>query len=145
MFQMSWIMGTKFCRGICVQCHGTHIVERNVRSFEHILTQQTSINPMYPRSGPVPAGRYCGDSWDFSSQFKTQFSKNVCVNYRGRTTQTSACAWIERQLDRVANRGDLAASKIKKMLNTVWNSAYPWTYWDTERRFRIRTSCSNLN
>ena len=46
------------------------------------------------------------------------------------------CAWIERQLDRVSNRGVPAASRVKEMLRIVWGSTYPWTYEDTERVMR---------
>jgi hypothetical protein len=43
------------------------------------------------------------------------------------------CAWIERQLDRVSERGVQAAGKVKEMLGIVWNSTASWTYEETER------------
>ena len=43
------------------------------------------------------------------------------------------CGWIKQQLDRVSNRGIQAASRVKEMLGTVWESTNNWTYEETER------------
>jgi hypothetical protein len=43
------------------------------------------------------------------------------------------CDWIETKLDEIAERGMQAAKRVKEMLGIVWNSAYPWTYEETER------------
>ena len=43
------------------------------------------------------------------------------------------CAWIERQLDGVSNRGVEPATRVKEMLKIVWGSPYPWLFEETER------------
>jgi hypothetical protein len=53
-------------------------------------------------------------------------------------------AWIVRQLDRAIGQGNQAAGRVKEMLNTVWDSTYPWTYGDTEKLIQNREELERL-
>jgi hypothetical protein len=55
------------------------------------------------------------------------------------------CTWIESQLQQVADRGILAASRVKEMLLVVWNSTFPWTYEDTERLMQNEDDLDELD
>ena len=55
------------------------------------------------------------------------------------------CMWIEDQLQQVADRGILAASRVKEMLLVVWNSTFLWTYDDTERLMQNEDDLDQLD
>ena len=45
----------------------------------------------------------------------------------------------------MADRGILAASRVKEMLLVVWNSTFPWTYEDTERLMQNEDDLDELD
>ena len=55
------------------------------------------------------------------------------------------CTWIQNYLQKVADRGVQAATRVREMLLVVWNSTYVWTYEDTERLMQNEDDLEQLD
>jgi hypothetical protein len=53
--------------------------------------------------------------------------------FASRRRYPAECTWIEKELDKLKDRGVIGADKVKEMLQLVWTGEHTWRYEETER------------